>query len=316
MNPLAVTPLSLALCLVSSALGANEPPNQVDPQPDLQPESSHPFVFEAHTQALFVADSDFDDEIGEFQYNKIAAGIKATRRIGNSGMLSIDFDAGLLNYEITPSASSVAGDAANIGAQFDDVTMLSLIATYAHRTDQGGTWFIGGGVYVGLENDADFGDSIDGMITGGYIYKINNNLELGMGIAMRTRLDDSVLVVPVPQIKYTINEYWSITGQGVGAKINYKASDSLNYGISGGYESTTFRLDGSHTLAPDGMVTHQRFPLAFYAQYQSNDTIEISGRIGGLLASELEILDTNGNDLTRQDIDTGIFGALTVSFRF
>ncbi len=319
MRPIAAAPLAIAFLFVSGGVAANEPQgDQPDPAaaPELETHPDRGFVFEGYTRGTMTADADFDDGIGEFQYTEFIAGIKANRLVGDSGLLSIDFNAGLINYDITPSPTSVLGDAANIGAEFDHITVLSLTGIYANQSTAKSTWFVGGGVFVGRENGADFGDSIDWMLTGGYKHKINNKLELGLGVAMRTRLDDSVLIVPVPQITYAIDEYWSITGQGIGLKINYKASDSLDYGLSGQYESTTFRLDDTHSAAPEGMVTHQRFPLAFYAKYQPNDTLEISGRVGGLLAGELEILDTNGNDLTRQDIDTVIFGSINLSFKF
>ncbi len=278
--------------------------------------SNSGFVFEANLHTTLASDADFDTDIGEFAYAELRAGINASREVGDSGMFSVDFNAGLINYDITPSATSAAGDAASIGAEFDDVTTLSLIGMYANQTDEGHTWFIGGGVLSNGENGADFGDTVDGIFLGGYRHKLSDNLQVGLGITVRSRLDDDVLVVPLPQVKYTVNKFWSIESEGVGLRLNYKASDDLNYGIIGQYASTTFRLDDTHAAAPEGMVTHRRIPVAFYARYAPNDTIEISGRVGGMLSGELEILDTNGNDITSQDIDTGIFGSITVSFKF
>lgn len=316
------TTLLATLSLVCGSLQAAQPtnePTQASENPIEEPaetSSNHGFSFKASVTGTFASDADFDTDIGEFSFNKFETAIKASRRIGDSGMFSLELGAGLINYDITPSVTSVAGDAANIGAEFDDITTLSLIGMYANQTSKGDNWFIGGGVLSNGENGADFGDTVDGMIMGGYSHKVNNTLQVGLGVAVRSRLDDGVLVVPLPQIHYTINEFWSIHSQGVGAKINYKASNELDYGISGHFESTTFRLDNSHALAADGMVTHRSFPVAFYAQYQPNDTIEISGRVGGMLAGELEILNTAGNNIATQDIDTGIFGSLTISFKF
>ena len=316
------TILLATLSLVCGSVHATQPtdePIQASENTDQTPahaSSDLGFSFEASVTGTFASDSDFDSDIGEFSFAKYEAGIKASRRIGDSGMFSLEFDAGLIDYDISPSLTSVAGDAANIGAEFDDVTTLSLIGMYANQTSGGDRWFIGGGVLSNGENGADFSDTLDGMLMGGYLHTVNSKLKMGLGVAVRSRLDDGVLVVPLPQIQYTINEFWSIHSEGVGAKINYKASDDLNYGISGHFESTTFRLDDSHALATEGMVTHRSFPVAFYAQYEPNDTIEISGRVGGMLAGELEILNTAGNNIAVQDIDTGIFGSLSISFKF
>lgn len=317
MNSPAAVVLLAPLLMCGLALGnesTTQPDETAEKVVDSKPNTG--FVFEANLNTTFASNADFNTDIGEFAYSEFGAGLKASRRVGDSGMLSFDFDAGLLNYDITPSATSVAGDAASIGAEFDDVTTLSLIGMYANQTDEGHSWFVGGGVLSTGENGADFGDTVDGIFMGGYRHKVNNTLSVGFGVAVRSRLDDGVLVVPLPQVKYTVNEFWSIESEGVGLKINYKASNDLNYGIVGQYASTTFRLDDTHAVAPEGMVTHRRIPVAFYARYAPNDTIEISGRVGGMLSGELEILDTNGNDIATQDIDTGIFGSIMVSFKF
>ena len=272
--------------------------------------------FEATIKATASDHANFDSDIGEFKRSHIEASISASRRIGSSSMLSVEFGAGLLNYDIDPSATSVAGDAADIGSEFDDITTLSLMGIFADRTDEGHSWFIGGGAISNSEQDADFGDSVDGIITGGFGYRVSNELEIGLGVVARTRLDDDALIVPFPQLKYSINEFWSINSEGAGLRINYKASEAVDYGVYGKFQSTTFRLDDSHAFASEGMATHRSFPLAFFAHYSPNDTIKLKGSVGAMIGGELEILDTAGNDVASQDIDPGIFGTLSVSISF
>jgi hypothetical protein len=322
--------------LVSPALGTEPEEPRADKQPDQQadqqsePQSGQQseqeteqivdehadISFSAYLEGSFLSETDFDSSIGTFEYITINAGINARTKIGDAGTLSVGFDAGLINYDIKPSATSVVGDAASIGAEFDDITTLSLIGTYTDRTDEGSTWYIGGGLLSGAERDAEFGDSIDGLIAGGYLHRVNNNLEIGIGVYARTQLDDDVLIVPVPQVKYTIDQRWSISTKGAGLKVNYKSSDALTYGISGEYESVSFRLDSTHAAAPGGMVNQRGFPIAFYAQYAPNDLIQISGKVGSVIGSEIEILSTSGSEVATQDIETGVFGSIMVSFRF
>ena len=279
-------------------------------------DNSHSISFSAHAGGTFFSKSDFDNSIGEFGYSAYELGVSASRKVGDAGRFTLGFDAGFINYDIVPSATSVAGDAADIGAEFDNVTTLSLIGMYSDKFDDETSWFIGAGVLSAMESDADFGDSIDWLLTGGVTHKFNDKLELGIGVLVKTQLDDDVLIVPIPQIKYTINDQWSIESERAGLKVNYKASDSINYGIMGEYNSTTFRLDDSHAFASEGVATHRSFPLSFYVDYKPNKAVVVNARVGVELGGELEILDTNGNDVTSQDIDAGIFGAVGVSFRF
>jgi len=328
MHPLAHAPL-LALLLITNPALAHQPTDGAQDAPQnergendkvedeiIQAAPGSGVSFSAHGGGTFLNDTDFDGTIGTFQYNAFNAGIKGVFDVGEHGHLSLGFDSGWINYDITPSTSSVAGDAASIGAEFDDVTTLALNITYSDQTNEGSSWYITGGVLSGAENDADFNDSIDGLFGGGFRYKLSDTLELGLGVLVKTRLDDDVLIVPIPQIRYTIDERWSIASEGAGIKLNYKASEALNYGLSGQYRSTTFRLDAAHAFAPNGMATQRAIPVAFYARYAPSEHIELIGKVGGVFGGELEILNTGGNTIASQGIDTALFGSIAISFKF
>ncbi len=319
--------LSLILALCSGGLHAAQPEHERAPEPatprreepDAPPlvdgDSPEALTLNASLRATYQADTDFDADIGELQLTEYHAAVEALIHPG-SGQLSVGLGSGLLDYDITPGAGSVAGDAASIGAEFDEIYTLSLTGIYSNRFNESTGWFVGGGVLSAFESDADFGDSLDWLVTAGFTHTVSDKLEVGIGVAVRSRLDDDVLVVPVPRIRYTIDEHWSLESQRVGLRLNYKSSERLSYGVSGEYDTVSFRLDDTHAAAPEGMATHRRFPVALYAVYQPQPRIEITGRLGAAFAGELEILDTEGGDIAKQDLDTAVFGSLGVSFRF
>ena len=301
------------------ASNTGEPSNQDNNTADAEQVVSAPpkgWSFELSGGATFAGDTDFDNGIGEFSYDAYELAISARRMVGDSGSLSIELKGGLIDYSITPSPASAVGDAANIGAEFDTVTTMGLTGMYARQIDDTSSWFIGGGVISAGEDDADFGDTLDGLALAGYKHTFSDKLELGIGALVRTRLDDDALIVPLLTLSYRPDERWTIASEGLGLKIDYKASDALNYGIAAEYDSDTFRLDDTHALARGGVATHRRIPVSFYTQYKASDTIELSARVGAQFAGELEILNTSGNEITSQDIDTGIFGSFNISFRF
>lgn len=317
-------PMLLAMCsgwalATQPAQSADEPTDQESNTADAEKIESAPpksWSFGLSGGATFAGDADFDNGIGEFSYDAYELSISARRLIGDSGSLSIELKGGLIDYTINPSTSSAVGDAANIGAEFDTITTIGLTGMYAHRIDDTSSWFVSGGVISAGEDDADFGDTLDGLALAGYKHKFSDTLEMGFGAFVRTRLDDDALIVPIITLSYRPDDRWTIASEGLGLKIDYKASDALNYGISAEYDSDTFRLDDSHTLARGGVASHSRIPVWFYTQYKASDTIELSARIGVEFAGELEILNTSGNEITSQDIDTGIFGSFNISFRF
>ncbi|MEX0875990.1 MAG: hypothetical protein WD114_00905 [Phycisphaerales bacterium] len=324
--PMAPALVLLLAALTPAAIAQSDPPEteQSDterPQAESAeqtPEEQSPdsLSLSVYLEGVYNAHTDFDDDIGELKLTEYHAGINAIVRTENAGVFNIGFDAGLLDYDITPSATSVAGDAADIGQGFEDIHTLSLIAIYTDAINESTNWFAGAGVISAGEKDADFDETIDWLGTAGFSHKFSDKLQIGIGVLVKTRLDDDLLIVPIPQIRYDIDERWSISSERAGLKINYKASDALSYGVTGEYDTISFRLDDSHALAPEAMATHRRIPIAAYAVYTPSPAIEIRGRIGTALGGELEILDDDGDEIASQDIDAAIFGSLTVSFRF
>lgn len=322
--PAAASLLSLTLC-AGTALCAVQPgrdqqrdQNQPQEAPEAltQGEKDVSVSLSLRGEAIFSADTDFDGDIGEFSLNEYAAGVDILLSFRDAGRLNIGLEAGLLDYDVTPSASSVAGDAASIGAELDDVQTYAIQVIYSDRFDEATSWFAGGGVSAAMEEDADFGDSVDWLVIGGVSHKFSDKLELGVGVLAKSRLDDDVLVIPIPQIRYTFNERWSLQSQGAGLKLNYKASEALSFGLTAEYDSTTFRLDDTHAAVPEGAATHRRIPVAAYVAYSPNKRFQISAQLGTALGGELEFLDTDGDEVTSQDLDAAIFGGINLSIRF
>ncbi len=262
------------------------------------------------------ADADFDGEIGELSLTSYRAGLTALWNIEDAGRLTVDLSAGLLDYDITPSPTAVAGDAASIGAELDNIHTLGLVGIYSDGFNDSTNWFVGGGVGFSGEEDANFGEGFDWLFTAGVEYKQSETFTWGVGVLVKSRLEDDVLVIPVPQITWKINDRWTLASERAGLRLGYKSSDTLTYGLKGEYRTDSFRLDNTHAAAPEGMGTHRRIPVAIFAEYKANERILIDASVGAALGGELEFLDTNGNDITKQDLDPGIFGSLNVSFRF
>lgn len=313
----------LIVSLAASPLLANQPGDdspesrestRAAQEIDQSPKPS--LTLRASLGATFQADADFDDDIGELSLAEYRTSISALWDIEDAGRLSIELSAGLLDYDITPSATAVAGDAASIGSELDNIHTLGLSGIYSDRFSDTTSWFVGGGIGFSGEDDADFGDSFDWRFTTGFQYKQSETFSWGVGVLVASRLEDDVLVVPVPQITWNINDRWTLASQRAGLRLSYKSSDTLTYGLSGEYRSDSFRLDDTHAAAPEGMGTHRRIPVALFAQYKAHEQIVIDASVGAALGGELEFLDTNGNDISKQDIDPGIFASINISYRF
>lgn len=274
--------------------------------------SISPYAF-----ASFHDDVDLDSDIGDFGFSSFRTGINLSKGLGEKGLLTANLGFAYLDYDISASADSVANDAADIGQGLDDVYTYELGANYIHRADDKWSYSIGAGIVSAGEDGADFDDTLDFLGIAGFRYQYNKDFSLGLGVIVKTRLEDDVLVIPVPQIKLRFSDRWVLESKRAGLEMRYEASDSLAYGVGAEYISTTFRLSDTHAaIVSEGIANHTRVPVSIFADYAPNDQIQIVARVGASLGGKIEFLDNDGNDVTDEDIDPAVFGSINVSFRF
>ncbi|MCA9304537.1 MAG: hypothetical protein KC996_10485 [Phycisphaerales bacterium] len=318
-NPRILTALLVAGLAAHQAHAQPEAASTADTPPPSEQDSQtvtrdgKDIRFNFHAQTTYYDEADFDDANGTIQSWRNAIGIGASTDLGD-GRISLDFDAEFTRNDFTDSSGAPVAVAPVVGRgsapatpnAFGDVTILTLSTTYAGQLDSGNHWFVGGSVSSARESGADFDDSIIGTVFGGYRHKASDTLELGLGIAIKSRLEEDVLVIPLPQIRYDMGGGWVLSSQRAGVKLMYAASDSLSLGVAGEYESRSFRLDTSNAVS-GGAATETRFPIAFQAEYKPSKAVLLSGRVGASLGSSVEFFDSSGNSVDTRDFDTVVF---------
>lgn len=313
---LAAAPLDAAQPQANTP-GSESNDQQTDQYEQIEKDDATRLTLTPYAFASFNSDADFDSDNGEFGFSTYRAGLRLSKGIGEQGTLGANISFSLLDYDITAGPTATVNSAAGIGSGIDDVYESAIIVDYTHRGEGDFSYQLSAGVVSAGEDGADFGDTIDVLGTAGFLYRYSDNLSLGLGVLVKSRLEDDVLVVPVPQIRYKIDDRWMLESERAGAKLSYKSSESLTYGLAAEYIQETFRLnDGHSTLASEGVVNHARVPVSIFAVYEPAQQVQIRARVGASLASDIEFLDRNGNDITKEDIDTAVFGSINVSFRF
>ena len=269
-------------------------------------ENGKDILWSSYATSSLSSDTDFDNGSGSLESWSTKAGIAAEMDLGE-GRWSIGFDAEQVNYDFT--AVGVGG------SSFDDVTTLTLTSSYRGRIDDDSTWFAGGMVNASYEDGASLSDSIAGGVFGGYRHKVTDKLDLGLGVAVVSRLEDDVLIVPLPQIRYDMGNGWTLENQRIGLRLMYKMNDSITMGLSGEYTSRSFRLDEANAIA-SGATTETKIPLAFEVRYAPNAKVNITGRVGAAFEGSLEFFNAAGTSVSTRDLDTSVFFGVGGSIRF
>jgi hypothetical protein len=186
----------------------------------------------------------------------------------------------------------------------------TLLARYAF--DQ--TWSIFGGPSIGLsgESDADAEDAITFGGALGVSYRVRENLSIGAGFTASTEIEDDARIRPLVIVNWQINNAWSaesgyldVAGAaGPGGEVRYRINES--WSVAGGvlYHEKRFRLsDDARGRLREGVGEDSSFPIYGKVTWQvcANAALEL---VGGVSTSgELLIEDRNGHKITKTDYD-------------
>ncbi|MDP8218359.1 MAG: DUF6268 family outer membrane beta-barrel protein, partial [Candidatus Theseobacter exili] len=156
---------------------------------------------------------------------------------------------------------------------------------------------------------ANLGDSFSGGGIAGFIYKFNDNLSIGPGLGVMSAIEDNPTIFPVLLIKWQISETLLLkTGKGIGASLgpgvflDWQASEKWILSTGARYEKLRFRLDEKGEI-PDGVGEDRSFPLVGSASYSITENATLSVLTGLSLFGKLELEDSNGDRIEKENYD-------------
>jgi hypothetical protein len=266
--------------------------------------------------AQFNAETDFDSAVGEIQTTSYGADLGFLVPIDDRARLLLKVGVELTDYDITPPAGAAGTTAGTVGTQFDTVIEYGFDGLYTRAIDKERSFFVGGG--IGFAGEGGASDALVWNALGGFAFQVNPKLRLGIGVGVFSQIEDDVRILPLPQISYTIDEYWSIRSEGPGARINYKWSNELSMGVQAKFDGQSFRIDSDNTLVPDGAVTMSGVPISYYIDYKGGESSRVSlfAEVGVTLAGSMEILNSSGNTVVDEDIDPSVFVGVGLKISF
>jgi hypothetical protein len=290
------------------------PDHAADPAADLPAEVTDPAgaapTFTITATGIFTDRADLDDGPGDLRISRARLGVQAGFDLGDRRSLAVGIGAERSWYDFDDATDLDAG-----GDPFGDVTDAELFLRYSAPFNDATSWFGLAAIGIAAEDGADISDSF--VYTGslGFITRASESFSWGLGVLVRTQLEDDALVIPVPQIRWAIDDKWTLESQRAGLRLDYAHSESFSYGLQAEYVSRSYRLDDNGPI-PDGTATDRRVPISFYADYEPAPAFSIGAAIGASVYSNIELLDSGGDDIADDDIDTALFFSLTARVRF
>lgn len=275
-----------------------------------------PWYFTVDGAGAHQSEVDLNDSPGGFSKDRwfVSAGVDYAWDRRTS--LGISVGGGSSSYDFTDETGF--GD----GEPWDKVndTRVSLSGRFGFG--ETGSIFIIPTVRFNGEKDASTSDSRTWGIFAAAAWRLRENLTIGPGIGIFSRLEDGTKFFPILAIDWNISERWNLStgrglasSQGPGLTLSYELNDNWSFGLTGRYENSEFRLDDDGPAA-GGVGRDQSMPLVFSARLTPNKQFDLSAFAGIGFNGKLKLKNTMGDTVEETDYDPApLFGA-AFEYRF
>jgi len=281
-----------------------------------QAQQRGPWLFSVDGGGMHQSEADLSDSTGGFAMDRWFVSGSVNYGWSRRDSVGISIGGGQSNYDFNDE-SSFGG-----GAPWEkiDDTRVSLNGRFGFG--ETGSIFIIPTLRYNGEKDASSSDSRTWGLFAAATWKVKDNLTIGPGIGIFSRLENGTRVFPVLAIDWDISERWNLsTGRGLassvgpGLTLSYKLNDDWSFGVAGRYENQEFRLDDDGP-APGGIGRDKSIPLVFSAALTPNEKLNFSVFAGIEFAGELRIRDALDVTVDKSDYDPALLVGVTFEVRF
>ncbi len=169
-------------------------------------------------------------------------------------------------------------------------------------------------ISYGSESGAPFWDSFTIGAMAGVSYTTGPNLKVGVGGFVGSRLEDSAIGYPIAYIDWLITQSLRLSALASGARNDFGPKAELSYDLgrgfkvssSVGYELRRFRLDEKGNFEK-GIGEFRTLPLAAKISYTVNKHLTLNTYGGWLFDGSLELEDSSGDRIQKEDFDAAPF---------
>ncbi|MGN6504816.1 MAG: DUF6268 family outer membrane beta-barrel protein [Tepidisphaeraceae bacterium] len=170
-----------------------------------------------------------------------------------------------------------------------------------------------------LDASADAGARWGNAFTyGGYIgfnYKVGDGFWIGTGIGFSTELEDNPLVLPLFTASWQFADNWTLSADGLSARLTYKIDDGWSAFVDGRYVFRQYRLSASDVIA-NGAIFDESLPITVGVEYKPTEALSVSASVGSVVYRRVEFWTPGGNQAGADEADPAFFAGLQVSYAF
>lgn len=260
-------------------------------------------------------EADLDGSPGSVSISRAGADLGIMIPIGERSRLSIEGATEFSFYDF----KNATGFGSGFTKLWDDTVQMNLAVTFSTQATRQWSWFAGAGVDDSIQTGATFSDGVTGGFFGGASYSFSERFTIGLGLAIRTQLEDSGQLLPIPVINWQISDQWKLSTNakigGRGIELSYQPVEPLTLSLDAAYAARAYRLDDS-APAPDGVGRDYRIPISLGAQWYFNRQVAVNALVGVDVWQEYTLLDSDSNKVSQINSKPDVFvgAGLVINF--
>ncbi len=275
-----------------------------------QAQQTGPVFFNANAGLVHQSDTDLSDTGGGFTVDRwfVSAGMDYVWDARSS--LGFSVGGGKSGYAFAGAGGFGGGD------PWNNIEDTRASVTWRFGFGETGLVTLIPTVRFDGETGASSGDSRTYGLYAAAAWRINDNLTIGPGIGVFSRLENSARFFPILVIEWDISERWNLStgrglaaSQGPGLTLSYQLSEAWTLGFAGRYEFIEFRLDDAG-IAAGGVGRDESIPLVFIATLKPSPKFSVTVFAGAEVIGTLNLEDALGDFVDESSYDPApIFGA-------
>ena len=281
-----------------------------------QQQPTSPWSFNVDGGGAHQSETDLKNGTGGFSVDRWFLGAGATYSWDRKTSIGASIGGGSADYEFNDLTEF------GNGSPWDTIEEARFSLTGRFGFGETGAVFILPTVRLNGEEGASNSDSRTYGLLAAVTWRLNENLTIGPGFGVFSRLESGTSFFPILAIEWNINDRWNLStgrglasSQGPGLTLSYKLNEDWSLGIAGRYEDLEFRLDNEGP-APGGVGRDQSIPLIFSAELTPTKKSKLSVFAGMEFGGKLKLTDAQDNVVTESKYDPAPIFGVTFEIRF
>lgn len=316
---LAILPAAVAVASFSGMASAQV--DSIDSAPATQPEQleyapTRPdfplWDFRVGADGYTTTAADFDAGDGDLSRTVVGVSSGATITMSPRFQLRIDGRGEYRHYEFSDAHDFDPQG----GDPFDSLYRAYVDGLALFQVSE--RWQVAGGVRISSqgETDADVNDTLGGRLYAAPLFKVNEDLTVGLGVVVQSRLEDNALVAPAPLIRYRLSEAYSFELNALeGVELRWDPSERYGLALEFDWAYNDFRLDDDN-FARDGVFRETTVHVGLHGVWRPTANLDLTAGIGSFVWQEIELLDAGGNELSQDNLLPSGYVSLGMQYRF